>query len=410
MGDNDPGHGRLTSLVDDLVADLGAVARVEVRRGPAHETHPPHPSNDDPWDVIDDPKQLRVLVAELAQIDLFPQVVVPALPGVSLVCFDTDGQFLATVDLLSSRWVRCHWPYDGLLAGPILTDVLRRLPPPVWDSNLDGALDQVEPVLAAAARPGQPDLEHARPGPDAPTLCGIPATQVLTYRHIFRFTRDDCPDCTRLIWDHPEAFRHRRPAKVHPMGRSLTALWQHRWPGTRPISYELRSSDHWVRFHTLPGSKRYPDTESEYAEIARRHRCLLRELSDHHAPTDNQVFVVTCSWSAGPTPTPRTAPVAAFSPQAIHWQSILTDDSDPRSPSWTHLFLDQLELADQRLDQLLGLVADDRAEGVLIADPQLQWMYAPYDGGTDILTATTAQRDALKARHPSWLSPRSDGL
>ncbi len=49
---------------------------------------------------------------------------------------------------------------------------------------------------------------------------------------------------------------------------ALTRLWDQRWPGCSKVPYELRGvRNPWVRFHTLPGSKRYPESESEYEII-----------------------------------------------------------------------------------------------------------------------------------------------
>ncbi len=41
---------------------------------------------------------------------------------------------------------------------------------------------------------------------------------------------------------------------------ALAALWQARRPSGPPVAHTFRSTyaDHWVRFHSLPGSKRYP--------------------------------------------------------------------------------------------------------------------------------------------------------
>ena len=60
----------------------------------------------------------------------------------------------------------------------------------------------------------------------------------------------------------------------------LTTLWARAWGDCRPVSYELRGClhDRWVRFHSLPGSKRYADNEEEYAELIRRHLAVLAEL------------------------------------------------------------------------------------------------------------------------------------
>ncbi|WP_019072833.1 DUF3885 domain-containing protein [Streptomyces hokutonensis] len=53
----------------------------------------------------------------------------------------------------------------------------------------------------------------------------------------------------------------------------LSALWRRQFPKGPPVAHELRAaySDRWVRFHSLPGSKRYPETGDEYAVVL--HRC-----------------------------------------------------------------------------------------------------------------------------------------
>ncbi|MFF2147886.1 hypothetical protein [Kitasatospora sp. NPDC058190] len=56
-------------------------------------------------------------------------------------------------------------------------------------------------------------------------------------------------------------------------GEALTALWERRWPGSPPVGHEIDPGerDVWVRFHSLPRSKRHPETErvSSYGWVAR---------------------------------------------------------------------------------------------------------------------------------------------
>lgn len=61
----------------------------------------------------------------------------------------------------------------------------------------------------------------------------------------------------------------------------LLAVWEQRWPGSWPEADKLRGlfPDRWVRFHSLPGSKRYPDTEAEYEILLDRHHGVLVELA-----------------------------------------------------------------------------------------------------------------------------------
>ncbi|WP_200926706.1 DUF3885 domain-containing protein [Sphaerimonospora mesophila] len=57
----------------------------------------------------------------------------------------------------------------------------------------------------------------------------------------------------------------------------LSALWRERWPLCPPLAYELKNAyhDRWVRFHSLPDSKRYADDEAEYAILLHRYNTVL---------------------------------------------------------------------------------------------------------------------------------------
>ena len=83
----------------------------------------------------------------------------------------------------------------------------------------------------------------------------------------------------------------------------LTARWPTAWGDCRPIGHELRSClhDRWVRFHSLPGSKRYAGSKKEYAEILGRHLTVLAELLARDGTgAERELLVVTASWSGGP--------------------------------------------------------------------------------------------------------------
>ena len=97
----------------------------------------------------------------------------------------------------------------------------------------------------------------------------------------------------------------------------LAALWRERHPSGPPVAHTFRTryADRWVRFHSLPDSKRYPESEDEYAIVLDRYNTILDELF-----ADTDVFVVTMDWSNTPTgpagyPTPRQM----LHPDGIRW-------------------------------------------------------------------------------------------
>ncbi|TKA03224.1 hypothetical protein FCI23_36700 [Actinacidiphila oryziradicis] len=162
-----------------------------------------------------------------------------------------------------------------------------------------------------------------------------------------------------------------------------------------------------MRFHSLPGSKRYPESEDEYAIVLDRYNTVLDEL---FAGMD--VLVVTMDWSTtltGPAgyPTPREA----LHPGSTHWWTE-SDQEDPDPEFHTHIRL----YADRRpwergcVDELLRAVADEVLVEAFFTDTGLRYIHHPYDGGTDIIMATREQHDRLRDRHSGWLSSHPAGL
>jgi len=183
-------------------------------------------------------------------------------------------------------------------------------------------------------------------------------------------------------------------------------------PGERPgqtakSCWSTRYADRWVRFHSLPGSKRYPESEDEYAIVLDRYNTILDDL---FAGTD--VFVVTMDWSNTPTgpagyPTPRQI----LHPDSIRWWTESEqDDPDPEFHTHTRLYADRRRWSRGCVDGLLRAVADETLVEVFIADTELRCIHHPYDGGADVILATLAERDHVRDQHAGWLSSHPAGF
>ncbi|MEV0246831.1 hypothetical protein AB0H76_09620 [Nocardia sp. NPDC050712] len=188
----------------------------------------------------------------------------------------------------------------------------------------------------------------------------------------------------------------------------LLRRWEEHWPACPPIAHALKSAypDRWIRFHSLPESKRYPDTANEYAIVLDRYNTILDELF-----SDQVIYVITADWSQTPRPAQRSRPPARWQPGgAQYWTSICNDDPDPEYITYTHLYFGQTPWERGCLDELLHAVTDEVTAGVLITDIALERIHHPYDGGSDVILTTTDERDRLRSHHAEWLSSHPLGL
>jgi hypothetical protein len=189
----------------------------------------------------------------------------------------------------------------------------------------------------------------------------------------------------------------------------LSVLWRQQWPECPPLADTLKHvyCDRWVRFHSLPESKRYPEHDAEYDIVLHRYNSVLDELF-----RDQEVRIVTTDWSDKPEPPARSARHTTWCSDASHWTSICTTDgeTDPAFITYEHLYVSRAHWQSGSIDDLLRAVADDAAHGVMITSLSFDRIHHPYDGGADVLLPTSDLRDALKQRHSEWLPAHPGGL
>lgn len=189
----------------------------------------------------------------------------------------------------------------------------------------------------------------------------------------------------------------------------LAELWRERRPAGPPIAHTFRDTyaDRWVRFHSLPGSKRHPESEDEYAIVLERYNTVLDELF-----ADEYIFVVTVDWSYPPdAPSVFSASRQTLHPAGIRWWTESDEnDPDPEFHSRTHLYADRRPWKRGCVDELLRAVANDVLSEVFFTDTELRRIHHPYDGGADVILSTPAERNRLRDRHTAWLSAHRSGL
>jgi len=178
----------------------------------------------------------------------------------------------------------------------------------------------------------------------------------------------------------------------------LIELWAERWPDSLPIAHELKElfEDRWVRFHTVPGGRRTPAVEADWAEVMRRYNDVLGEL----ATEGEELLVIMSVVSAAPEPAEH---------DLDFWTSVPWHYADP-DLLFAHLFVTTSKWRPGAVDDLFRLAAEQQIGGVIMAPADLSWLFHPYAGGADVIVRDRVTRNALGNRFDGWTSTHPSGL
>lgn len=205
-----------------------------------------------------------------------------------------------------------------------------------------------------------------------------------------------------------------RAAMVNPVVQAMDGLVDcqtrglkrlaHRWRATlgraAPVGYMMRRqrASRWVRFHSLPGSKRYAESRAEQAELIRRH-----EQAATHVLGPRSVCVLV-TW-ASPRPSYREKEWnRAIQSRLRPFVRIKIDGHD------MHFLATTLVWKKGLLRRLMKLCADEKAGPMVMANLQKGTAYAPYDGGADLFLSNRTQARLCWGRYTPWLSAHPSRL
>ena len=158
--------------------------------------------------------------------------------------------------------------------------------------------------------------------------------------------------------------------------------------------------ERWVRFHTLPESKRYADDAREASFIAYRQKTLADDVLGEGA----RCWLIGHVWSRFSPPILASLP----SVEMQYFGKCPNEDEFWDEPP--DLIGAIVEWCHEDFAELLRLIAEDKAWGFLWVRLDNPVIFAPYDGGIDCFLRNPDNVRALKERFNVWLSAYPSGL
>lgn len=146
--------------------------------------------------------------------------------------------------------------------------------------------------------------------------------------------------------------------------------------------------ERWLRIHSLPESKRYAHLEEEYVELLLRHNKVARDALGEGA----QCYLIEGFW------------VEPEEHQSGWVVSLEGEEFNLRVEAAASIWVCGNHNA------LLRAVADCKTAHVLFASRESGCIYAPYDGGADLIYRNEQERNERRAAYSTWLSAHPAGL
>lgn len=189
--------------------------------------------------------------------------------------------------------------------------------------------------------------------------------------------------------------------------------WARHYPDLEPVGYEMLApgARQWVRFHSLPGSRRYPETDADWRTLLARQNRLAAEVLGEGRPC----WLVQSRWEQDPD-YPDIAllrdsdPFAAISDYGLSPAIITLRDAGTEFENRWEACAGSVTWATGRFDALLCQIADDRAAPTLWFSGETGAVFAPYDGGVDLFLPDPERVRDVTERHRDWLSGHPSGL
>jgi len=191
---------------------------------------------------------------------------------------------------------------------------------------------------------------------------------------------------------------------INSIARKLSLFWDSHTQGAL-FGHELRvrKPELWFRIHALPESKRYPENEAEYQEILHRHNTILTDL---FGVGTNTLLLLPLITFENNRPKKLTFPV---DPGDLFWRTRPLAIDDPNT-SYAHFYIRSLTWEKNILNDLLRQIAKGKLAYIMIVNPETHLIYAPYDGGSDVIADNQSQRDILKTQFSNWQPKSPNGL
>jgi hypothetical protein len=184
----------------------------------------------------------------------------------------------------------------------------------------------------------------------------------------------------------------------------FTTYWKNNFADCPPINYLLKEkfTDKWLRIHSLPESKRYPENNTDWdILLARQHKIFedafyknddIIVIANMYQIDDSDDFEFIYKQQCLENFNWKNLP-------AINIFNISKQQIDKEVFIIPHL--SNFKFDAKIIEPILVAIAKDELR-LFFINPKTNTVIAPYDGGADLIYADTKTRDLYKEWYKEW--------
>lgn len=195
-------------------------------------------------------------------------------------------------------------------------------------------------------------------------------------------------------------------------GAVFELFWKQRFGEVPPLGYELREAfaHRWFRIHSLPGSKRYAETPEEYETMLLRHTAVAEAVLGSDETCWLSLFVADFPDQPDLIAQERADAATLGLTEAYVGLDHGAYRPGEDGPVPFRVFAGRTTWNAASYTGWLRAVADDDIDGLIWTNAMTGAVYAPYDGGADLIVPSAEDRVKLTKQFQFWRSDREDGL
>lgn len=192
------------------------------------------------------------------------------------------------------------------------------------------------------------------------------------------------------------------------IGKEFEKFWKDYFNQTIPLNYLFKEvyRERWLRIHSLPQSKRYPDNEIEMNIILQRQNQII---SDFYNENEEIYLVMTNIIHKN-----EKHELISFYPNLNFERSYLIELEKHFSNNFNNdeildVFVCKNRWNINSYDEILKDIANDISRAFFISLNN-KTIVSPYDGGIDIILNSETEKSIFREKYKEWISKRKDEL